>query len=343
VAAVKFKDYYDTIGVKRTATQDEIQKAFRKLARKCHPDVNRAPNAEARFKELNEAYEVLKDPEKRKRYDALGANWKAGQEFQPPPGSEGFQFHFGGPGRGRAHPGAGGEGFTNFSDFFSMLFGQAAEEKASPHGGRRVRASFGAGGFDRGQHDAFFGQAPLAQEGEDQEAELEVTLEEAAKGSTRSLTLEQTHAGGTDKRTLHVTIPAGVTAGSKIRLTGQGLPGQGGAPAGDLYLKIHLAPHPIFEAQGHDLTTTLRLTPWEAALGASVSVPTLDGSLKMKIPAGTQGGHTLRLREKGLPKRHGTPGDLLVKITIAIPTQLSPRERELLEELGKVSKLRPRE
>lgn len=311
---VQFQDYYKTIGVPRNASEDEIQKAFRDLARKYHPDINQDPGAEDKFKELNEAYEVLKDPEKRKSYDTLGANWKAGQRFTPPPGWENIRYATGGPG------GAAG-GMGDFSDFFSSLFG-----------GR-------AGGF-RGVRTG-----PLRRRGEDFEAELEISLRDAAHGLKKKVDLEIHGAGGfgaPQKKSLTVTIPPGVTNGSKIRLSGQGGPGAAGAGAGDLFLRIRLRRDPDFTPEAHNLRTTLKLAPWEAALGTQIDVPTLDGPVKMKVPAGIQSGQTLRLKGKGLPKRRGETGDLLATVQIAVPKKLTKKEKELFERLAETSKFEPR-
>ena len=263
--AVKFKDYYQTLGVARTATAHEIKKPFRKLAAKFHPDVNKEAGAEARFKEINEAYEVLRDPEKRKLYDQLGPNWKAGQEFTPPPGWESF-----GQGRRRA-PQPGGfdghvefEDFGDFSDFFSSLFGGMG----------------GMGGGGRG----FGGRTARARRGEDQEVELPLTLEEVLRGGKKAIEL-QTQSLGPDgqprvtTQRYDVTIPTGVHDGTRIRLAGQGAQGAGGAPAGDLHLRVRLLPHPQFEARDGDLRTVVQITPWEAALGGEITLPTLTGSL----------------------------------------------------------------
>ena len=333
--AVKFRDYYEVLGVPKTATEDEIKKAFRKLARKHHPDVNPGDkSAEEKFKELNEAYEVLSDPEKRKRYDQLGQNWKAGADFTPPPGYENARGDFGGFGGF-----GGGRGQGDFSDFFEGMFG----------GRRGARA--GAGFRMRGQ---------------DVEAEITLTLEEAHRGVTRSITLQSTEVcptcGGsgtkddkpcptcrgagvvTRPKTLDVTIPAGVRDGSVIRLAGQGEPGTNGATAGDLFLRVRIIPHPLFKIVGDDdIEVELPIAPWEAALGASVRVPTLDAPVEMKIPAGSQGGQRLRLRGQGLNKRDGGRGDEYVRLKIVTPSRLTPKERELFEKLAAESRFNARE
>jgi curved DNA-binding protein len=314
--AVKFQDYYQVLGVERSASQDDIQRAYRKLARKYHPDVNKEASAEEKFKEVTEAYEVLKDPEKRQKYDRLGQNWKAGQEFTPPPGWENVHFNF----QGGDFGGNGG-----FSDFFSALFGGAQGFGGFADEGWRTGGRAGArGGF--------------ARPGQDHEAEIEVTLEDAYHGATRKVQLEE--AG--HRRSYDVTIPKGVTDGSKIRLPGQGGQGIGGGAAGDLYLRVKIAPHPKFKVRGHDLLTTVQVAPWEAALGAEIPVPLIDGAVTMKVPPGTQGGQVMRLRGKGLPKRHGEHGDAMATIQIAVPKSMNARERELFEQLAKESAFRPR-
>lgn len=296
---VKYKDYYELLGVKRNAAPEEIHKQYRKLARKFHPDVSKEPGAEERFKELGEAYEVLKDDKKRKLYDRLGADWKAGQDFRPPPEWENGNFRF-----------EGGE--NGFSDFFQSIFGDL--------GGRA--------GFRNG----------FKRRGRDQEVEIEIPLEDAAKGASRSMVLDDPGHG---RKQYDVTIPKGVTEGSRIRLAGQGEPGHG-AEAGDLYLRVKIARHPRFQVEGRDLTTVLDLAPWEAALGAKIDVPTLEGTVNLKVPEGTRSGRTLRLRGKGLTSRNGKAGDLLVTIRIVVPEKTSDRERELYEQLAKASEFRPR-
>jgi DnaJ-class molecular chaperone len=334
--AVQFRDYYDVLGVARTATEDEIKSAYRKLARKYHPDVNPGDkSAEEKFKEINEAYEVLSDADKRKKYDELGPNWKAGQDFRPPPNWEGVNVEFGDFGDFFG----GGRGASGFSDFFESLFG-----------GRR--------GPRRG--------AGFAMRGQDVEAEIPLALEEAHRGVKRTITLQVTEtcpdckgSGVKDAKTcptcrgagairrpksLEVTIPAGVREGSVIRLPGQGEPGSSGAPAGDLFLRVRLQPHRLFNIVGeNDVQIELPVAPWEAALGAKIPVPTLDGPVEMKIPAGAQGGQRLRLRGQGLNRRGGGRGDEYVKIRIVIPPQLTPKEKELFEKLAAESRFNARE
>jgi curved DNA-binding protein len=334
--AVKFKDYYEVLRVSKTATADEIKKAYRKLARKYHPDVNPGDkSAEETFKEINEAYEVLSDAEKRQRYDQLGPNWKAGADFTPPPGWESAGIEFGDLGDVLG----GDRRSGGFSDFFESLFGNR-------HGPRA-----GAGFQMRGQ---------------DVEAELALTLEEAHRGGTRSLSFQAAepcpdcggsglkdgktcptcHGAGVIRRpkSFEVTIPPGVRDGSVIRLAGQGEPGMNGAPAGDLFLRVRIEPHRVFNGVGaDDVHVELPVAPWEAALGANVTVPTLDGPVEMKIPAGAQGGQRLRLRGQGLNRRGGGRGDQYVKLKIVIPSKLTNREKELFERLAAESGFKARD
>jgi curved DNA-binding protein len=312
---VEFQDYYKTLEVKRDATADEIHKAFRRLARKFHPDVNKSPDAETKFKQVNEAYEVLKDPEKRKRYDSLGRHWKAGQQFTPPPGFGGFRMEFG------PNDSVGG-----FSDFFQNIFG----DLMGFQGQRRPRGP------------------RFGQRGSDHEAVIEVSLDELAKRAKKTIQLERQtpDARGhvTRKRVSYdVRIPPGITDGSRIRLPGQGGEGIGGMKAGDLYLTVRLRPDSRFRVDGYNLNTSVDIAPWEAALGTKVTIPTLEGSVAMTIPAGTPSGRTFRLKEKGLPRRSGQPGDLLVSVRIVVPETLSKKERELFEKLAAESSFRPRD
>jgi curved DNA-binding protein len=328
--AVTFQDYYDILGVARTASQAEIQRAYRKLARKYHPDVNKERSAEEKFKQINEAYEVLKDPDKRKKYDALGPNWQAGQEFTPPPGWEGAPFEF------RRRPrGMGGFDFgrfrssQGFSDFFEMLFGEEL------------------GGFTRGPWTTRPETDDWSLRGQDHEAEITITLEEAYRGASKAITLQTVETGpdgAPRQKSKHydVKIPVGVTEGARIRLAGQGGTGSGAGQAGDVFLRVHIAPHPVFHLEGHDLSVTVPITPWEAALGAKVDVPTLDGPVKMTLPPGTQSGQRLRIRGKGLPKGKGGQGDLYAMVQIAVPTTLSADERVLFQQLSQKSSFDPR-
>jgi curved DNA-binding protein len=321
--ALKFKDYYDILGVSRNATQDEIQRAYRKLARKYHPDVNKEPGAEEKFREINEAYEVLKDPEKRAKYDQLGSHWQAGQDFRPPPG---WDVHFdfgGGPGQSEFFWSGSGD----FSDFFEMLFGR------SGFGRSRSAAGTQTGGVWR-------------QPGADREAVLRISLEDAYHGAVKTLTLPPEASGiagaGRPGKTLEVKIPKGILPGQKIRLAGQGQEGMGGARPGDLYLKVELEPHPVYRLEGRDLYMDLPITPWEAALGAEVPVKTLSGTYSLKVPAGSQSGQKLRLRGKGMPNPKGAPGDLYAVLKIVVPKKLSKEEKDLFRRLGEVSRFNPR-
>lgn len=324
--AVKFRDYYEVLGVPRTASQDEIQKAFRKLARKFHPDVNKSGNAEEKFKELNEAYEVLKDPDKRQKYDQLGPDWKTGQEFRPPPGWEG-RYDFGQGGGAREFH---FEGSSGFSDFFEALFGGRQHRERDPF----ARARGG-------------GRQAWSQAGADQEATIHVSLEDLFHGSTRTVTLQtqtMTPEGqvSVHEKSYDVKIPAGILPGQKIRLAGQGGEGMGGGPRGDLYLKVEVEPHPVYRLDQRDLSVDLLLSPWEAALGAEVQIPTPSGPVTLKVPPGTQTGRKLRLKGKGLPNSKGAPGNLYAIVSIMVPKEVSHRERELFEELSKVSGFNPR-
>jgi curved DNA-binding protein len=314
--AVQFRDYYETLGVAKTATADEIKSAFRKLARKHHPDVAKPkekPAAEEKFKQINEAYEVLSDAEKRAKYDQLGANWNQPGGFQPPPDwgrggatggfrrsadGNGVEFEFGG---------------TGFSDFFEAFFGGGHGESA-----------FGGSGFGR--------RPATAERGQDVEADIMVTLEEALNGSKRQVSLRRT---GSDKtETYQVKIPRGVHEGQRIRLAGQGEAGARGGKSGDLFLRVRLARHPDFSVEGNDLVHEVELAPWQAALGAELDVPTLEGNRRLKIPPGTQNGQRFRLRERGLPAASGSRGDLYVAAQIAIPKKLSEAEREIWQRLA---------
>lgn len=321
--AVKFQDYYQTLGVPRDATPEQIQRAYRKLARQYHPDVNKDKDAEPRFKQIGEAYEVLKDPEKRQKYDALGADWKAGQEFTPP-GYEDMHFDFG------DRAGRGGFSFRpggDFSDFFETFFGQ--------------RGPGGASGFEDVLHRAGHARRnPGPAEGRDAQSDIHITLEEAFHGSNRQLSLQLPDGS---QRTLDVKIPAGARDGSVIRLRGQGSPGSHGGASGDLLLTVHIAPHDRFETDGHDLATTLDISPWEAALGARLAVATLDGDVTLTIPPASQSGQKLRLRHRGLPRRGGERGDLLVRLRIVVPKHLTDSERTLLEQLRDTSTFNPRQ
>jgi len=322
---VQYKDYYEILGVARGASDADIKKSFRKLAREFHPDVAKdKKRAEEKFKEINEAYEVLSDSAKRKKYDELGANWKSGAEFRPPSGWENFteqQFHR------RGGAGQGAEGFeyrfggTGFSDFFEQIFGSMGR---------------GRGGFGRAQN---FSDEELAERGRDVEGDIMVTLEEAARGSVRTVTVRHDSRAESHQ----VKIPAGVTEGQRLRIAGRGEHGSGGGAAGDLYLRVRLARHPDFDVEDHNLICETELAPWEAALGAEISVPTLDGRVNIKIPAGTQTGQKLRVRGRGLPNRDGGKGDLIVATKIVVPSKISEAEKKLWEQLKRESKFNPRD
>ena len=316
---VQFRDYYQTLGVSKTASEDDIKSAFRKLARKYHPDVAKdKKTAEEKFKEINEAYEVLGDPEKRRKYDELGAGWDQPGGPPPPqwgregrtPGGQDYEFNFGG---------------TGFSDFFEAFFGRSG----------------GGGGFAGARAP---GGGGYSQRGGDIEGDIMVTLEEAMQGSVRPVTLRRTNPinGATETETFQVKIPAGIHEGQRIRLAGQGDAGIGKGAAGDLYLRVRLAKHPDFRVEGSDLYRDVDLAPWEAVLGATVRIGTLQGEVSIKVPAGATAGQRLRLRGQGLPSREGR-GDLYAVLAIQVPKKIDETERKLWEELAKQSTFRPRE
>lgn len=338
--AAKFQDYYETLGVARTATTDEIRKSYRKLSRQHHPDLNPGDKAaEEKFKAVQEANDVLSDEKKRKRYDQLGEHWKTGADFQPPPDwgrGGGAQREVSPEDWQAAFSGGGGE---QFSDFFQSLFG---------------------GGIPRGQP-----QAHVRRRGRDIEAELPLMLSEAHHGGARMVSVqswercsdcdgtgvvgqrpcETCSARGRQPRTnsLQVSIPVGMRDGNVLRLNGQGDPGLGGGPAGDLLVHIRLQPDARFVVEGiDDVVTELPVAPWEAVLGAKVPLTTLDGSVEMSVPAGSQTGQRLRLRGQGLARRDGTSGDLYARLKVVVPTQVSDRERELFQQLAATSEFRPR-
>ena len=334
---MKYLDYYAVLGVPRDASAEVIKKAFRKLARQYHPDVNSAAGAESKFKEINESYEVLSDPEKRKRYDALGHNWKTGQDFTPPPSWGGFEGASRGPGGVHFEFGGTPGGAGDFSDFFSALFGDlggAGRSARGRRGGANPFAGFGGSGPGMGE-EAF------TPRGQDFEANLTLSIEDLFNRAPKSLTLQvpTSHPDGSLSRkpkTFNVRIPPGATDGTRIRLSGQG---EGG---GNLYLNLRVAPHPIFQLNGHDLDLALPITPWEAVLGAKVRIPTLEGPATLAIPPGTQGGARLRLGRRGLPDKTGSRGDIFVNIRLVIPAHPTPREKELFEQLAKESPFHPR-
>jgi curved DNA-binding protein len=299
---MEYRDYYARLGVERTASADDIKKAYRRLARKYHPDVNSQPDAEDRFKEIGEAYEVLSDPEKRAAYDALGANWQDQQNFQPPPDwQQDFSF--------------GGGGFTQhdagFSDFFDTLFG----------GGDFHRHGRRAGGF----------------KGADEHARVGITLEEAFRGDSVEISVAQP---GEAPRRLRVRIPAGISDGKRVRLKGQGGPGVGGGEAGDLFVEFRLVPHPRFRPDGSDLHHELPVSPWEAALGADIEVPTLGGHVKLKVPPNSSSGSRLRLKGRGLPGN--PPGDQYVTLKVVLPKADTPERRALYRQMAETMDFDPR-
>ncbi|MEO6974511.1 MAG: DnaJ C-terminal domain-containing protein [Gallionella sp.] len=309
---MEFKDYYKIMGVARDATQDEIKRAYRKLARKYHPDVSKEPDAEARFKDLGEANEVLKDAEKRAAYDQLGANYKGGQDFRPPPDwNAGFEFSGGSPGSSNG---------ADYSDFFASLFGRDFR------GGESGRTS------------------PHAK-GEDHHARILIDLEDTYRGATRTITLRvpavdtQGHVI-TRERVLNVTIPRGIREGQHIRLSGQGSPGRGEGAAGDLYLQVEFRAHPIYRIDGRDLYLDLPVTPWEAALGATVKVPTLGGIVELKIPSGSESGRKMRLKGRGIPG--DPPGDCYVILTIVLPPADTEAAKELYRKMENELNFNPR-
>jgi curved DNA-binding protein len=345
--AVQFKDYYETLRVPRDASDPQIKKAFRKLAREHHPDVAKNKrDAEEKFKEINEAYEVLGDPAKRKKYDELGADWKSGAEFRPPPG---WQTYTGRPFTGARARGGDSEfhfGGTGFSDFFEQVFGSTGRSR---------------GGFGK----TVFSQDDLAERGRDVEGDILVTLEETVRGSVRTVSVRHAgtcdHCGGSGERAgracnacsgsgrvakvnkYQVKIPAGVAEGERLRLAGRGEAGTGGGSAGDLFLRVRFARHPNFDVDGHDLIYEAELAPWETVLGTTISVPTLSGPVNIKIPPNTQNDRKLRLRGRGLPRRDAANGDLIVVVRIQVPERVTEREKALWEQLARESRFNPRD
>jgi curved DNA-binding protein len=313
---MKYKDYYQTLGVSRDAKPEEVKRAYRRLARKYHPDVSSEADAEARFKEIGEAYEVLKDEKKRAAYDNLGMNWRAGEDFTPPPGWEP------GPGFG---PGFSGAGF-DFSDFFEALFG----------GGRGQRRRGGFEGFDPFSGHARAGPR-AATRGRDENVRVRIPLADAFHGAERNLEIEES---GGRRRRLKVKIPAGVTAGQRIRLSGQGAQGASGGRSGDMYLEVELESHPVYRVEGKDVHMDLPIAPWEAALGATVKVPTLGGNFDIKIPPGSQSGRKMRLRGRGLGQKD--KGDLYVHLQIVTPKADTAAAKTLYEKMARELAFNPR-
>jgi curved DNA-binding protein len=328
--AVEFKDYYRVLGVQPKATGEEIKKAFRTLARKYHPDVAKdKKTAEEKFKELNEAHEVLSDPESRRKYDQLGADWKTGARPQPPPGQS--------RSRSSSH-GASGEAYdfqfegTGFSDFFEQFFGGRA-------GRSRGASPFAHRGNADGPEEP-----EAALRGQDIQGDILITLDEVLKGAMRAISVRRTNAqtGQEETETYQVRIPAGVQAGQSIRVSGKGGEGLGGGSAGDIYLRVRYAQNTDWQARGADLVGHLELAPWEAVLGATVPVRTLEGTVSLKLPAGTQQGHQLRIRGKGLPAGAGKRGDLYVGVSIQVPPRISKEEERLWKQLASQSSFDPR-
>ena len=321
---MKFRDYYETLGVARGATEAEIKAAYRKLARKYHPDVNKEAGAEEQFKAVGEAYSVLKDTEKRAAYDRMGPNWKNGQDFTPPPNwNEGFEYSDGNFGGGHGGFGGGYEG--DQSEFFESLFGRGRHRQGGRGGNPRQGMDF---------------------KGQDHHAKILIDLADAYNGAKRTIALHMPtqDANGhvsTQERKLDVSIPKGIKAGQNLRLAGQGGPGMGSGAAGDLYLEIDFHPNPIYRVDGKDVYLDLPLAPWEAALGTTVNIPTPSGStLELKIPAGTATGRKMRLKEKGIPSKEA--GDLYVVPNIVLPSADTDAQKEAYQSLEKAFDFNPR-
>lgn len=310
---MEFKDYYQILGVDRKASADDIKKAFRKLARKYHPDISKEPHAEERMKEINEAFAVLSDPEKRAAYDNVGQSFRSGQEFRPPPGwNTGFEF---------SDRDFADTQTADFSDFFSELFGGAM--------GRRAGA----------------GRSQFRSRGEDHHAKVMLDLEDAYRGASRTLalrtpTVDQQGRVSLKERTLDVRIPKGVHEGQLIRLSGQGSPGSQGGQPGDLYLEVHFHPHSRYRVEGRDVYSTLPIAPWEAALGARLNAPVPDGTVEVRIPEGSQSGRKLRLKGRGIPG--ATPGDLYLVLEVVLPPADSAKARELYQTMARELNFNPR-
>ena len=309
---MKYKDYYATLGLERTTSEDDIKKSYRKLARKYHPDVSKEKNAEEKFKEVAEAYQTLSDKEKRAAYDQLGRH-RTGEDFRPPPGWE-TRFRKGGTG-----PEEMDLGGIDLGDLFEM---------------------FGRSGKSRSQKFGFGGGESFSSSGQDFEATAQLSLDDAARGT--ELNLELSPGGGQRARTVRVRVPKGATDGQRLKVPGKGGPGLNGGPAGDLYLNIRLAPHPLFRPSGHDLYMDLPIAPWEAALGANVEVPTLEGKVALSIQPGAKSGQKLRVSGKGLARPGGSTGDLYCVLSIVVPSAPGDKEKSLYEELAKVSGFNPR-
>ena len=319
---MKFKDYYQTLDLKKDASQDEIKRAYRKLARKLHPDVNKSPDAEEKFKELGEAYEVLQDPEKRAAYDKFGSNWQAGQDFEPPPNWDaGFEFSGGGFTQADA---------SQFSDFFESLFGKSS-------------------GFSHarpGAHSGYHPQGAFHARGQDVHAKIAINLEDSYLGSQKTITLnrpgiDQNGHVTTTPHTITLSIPKGIIEGQQIRLEGQGGHGSGAGNKGDLFLEIAFVAHRIFTLEKRDILLSLPITPWEAALGATVSVPTLGGTVDLKIPPGSQTGKKLRLKGRGLSSATAS-GHQYVTLAIITPEPVTEEQKKIYEQMARLMPHNPR-
>jgi curved DNA-binding protein len=319
---MKFKDYYQSLDLKKDASQDEIKRAYRKLARKLHPDVNKSPDAEEKFKELGEAYEVLQDPEKRAAYDKFGSNWQAGQDFEPPPNWDaGFEFS----GGGFTHADA-----SQFSDFFESLFGKSSgfsQARPSAHAGYHPQGAFHA-------------------RGRDVHAKIAINLEDSYQGNQKTITLNRPGIDSnghvtTTPHTITLSIPKGIIEGQQIRLEGQGEQGGGAGDKGDLFLEIAFVGHRIFTLDKRDILLSLPITPWEAALGATVAVPTLGGTVDLKIPPGSQTGKKLRLKGRGLSSATAS-GHQYVTLAIIIPEPVTEEQKKLYEQMARLMPMNPR-
>lgn len=352
---MKYKDYYQILGVDRKASKDQIHKAYRKLARKYHPDVNKAPGAEDKFKEVGEAYEVLSDPKKRQKYDTLGANWNMGDDFTPPPGWGDFGGFSG------QRPGGGFSGFGQsggsqqsggFSDFFDFIFGSMGGFRASDTGGahsqRGARDPFSdpfAGA--RARSNPGTGSRATVR-GQDREMSLEITLEEAFAGGKKRISIQKTQSAANGDimpgtKTIDIQIPKGVKDGTRIKIPGQGSRSFNGGHHGDLFLKIRLKPHELYRADEYDLHLRVPITPWEAALGAKITIPTLDkGKLRVQIKSGAKSGQKLKLQRQGLVRKDNSRGDLYAELMIQIPEKPTKHEYEMFEILRDRSSFSPR-
>lgn len=317
---MEYKDYYATLGINKKASQEDVKKAYRRLARKYHPDVSKEKNAEEQFKNVQEAYEVLKDPEKRSAYDQLGSNWKSGQDFRPPPGWGDAHTQF----RSSRAQGFAEEDLGGFSDFFANLFG---------------------GGGGRTQHFQREDFGGFKQRGGDQHAKINITLDEAFHGVKKMVQLQVPEMSSDGMmqpkiRTLNISIPAGTTQGKQLRLTGQGMAGMGGGPAGDLYLEIDILPHTLFSLKERDVYLTLPVTPWEAALGAEIKIPTLGGPVGLKLSPNSQSGQKLRLKGRGMPGK--TPGDQYAVLQVVLPPANTEEQKQVYENMARIMPFNPR-